>query len=432
MMMLSTETTTRVHLNPNLKGLHPSATLAINEKCAHLRKQGSKIYHLGFGQSPFPVPECVTEALRANAFQKDYLPVKGLPELRDAVANFHRQRHQVNATSENILIGPGTKELIFLLQLTYYTDLVIPSPSWVSYEPQATLLGRKVCWLQSLRDDGWRLTPETLQKFCREDPTRPRLLILNYPNNPTGLTFREDELEGLARVAQEYKLLVLSDEIYGELDHSAKHTSIAKYYPEGTIVSSGLSKWCGAGGWRLGSFCFPSSLQWLLEAMSIVASETYSAVSAPIQYAAVKAFQGCSEIERYLFQSRRILRSLGKLVSGRLQASGVDVHPPEGAYYLFLDFTPHQEKLRGRGIVSGPQLCERLLSETGVAILPGADFGRPPSELTCRLAYVNFNGSRCLAAAEEIPSVQELSDDFLSNHCTDVLEAIDLIGRWLQ
>ena len=417
--MSTTETTPRPHLNPRVESLRPSATLAINEKCARLKAEGRRIYQLGFGQSPFPVPESVVEALKANAFRKHYLPVKGLPELRHAVANFHRRRDEIDATADNILIGPGSKELIFLLQLTYDADVLIPSPSWVSYEPQARLLGRRVFWLQTEKENGWRLSPEELERVCREDPSRPRLLILNYPSNPTGLTYRASELEDLARVAREYEILILSDEIYGELHHSGSHASMARYYAEGTIVSSGLSKWCGAGGWRLGTFCFPSALQWLLDAMANVASETYTSVSAPIQYAAVTAFQGNAEIERYLTQTRRILRSLGRLVSGRLH-----VLPPEGGFYLFPDFGSHPT------IKSSPEFCDRLLSDTGVAMLPGSDFGRPSTELTCRLAYVDFDGGRCLEAAEGIAIDHELSEEFLTKHCSNVIEAIDLVTRW--
>jgi aspartate aminotransferase len=427
----ATDSIIPVHLNPQVQNLRPSATLAINEKSLRLKQQGRKIYKLGFGQSPFPVPPSVVGALQANAFQKDYLPVKGLPELRHAVADFHRRVDEIPATGADILIGPGSKELIFLTQLAYGADLLIPSPSWVSYEPQAHLLGRRVHWLETQRKDGWRLQPEELERHCREDAERPRLLILNYPSNPTGLTFREDELEGLARVARQYKILLLADEIYGETHHTARHASIARRYPEGTIISGGLSKWCGAGGWRLGTLCFPSALRWLLEAVACAASETYSAASAPIQYAAVTAFRRSDEIERYLFESRRIMRALGRLVSARLRAAGADVEPPDGGFYLFPDFTPHREKLRARGIASGPELCEQLLMETGVALLPGADFGRPAAELTCRLAYVDFDGGQCLAAAAEIPAEQELSDSFLTEHCADVVTAIDLIAEWL-
>ena len=281
-----------VQLNLNARGLKPSATLAANEKSNQLCAAGGSIYKLGLGQSPFPVPDPVVEALRANAFQKDYLQVKGLPGLRAAVAGYRRRRHGTECTGEDVLIGPGSKPLMFLLQLVYYGDLVIPTPSWCSYAPQAHIIGRHVRWLNTRPENGWRLTSEDLEELCKEDKTRPRIVILNYPSNPTGGSYSPTELKAIAQVARANGVILLSDEIYGELHHAGKHDSIARFYPEGTIISSGLSKWCGAGGWRLGTFIFPPGLRWLLDAMANVASETYTSTSAPIQYAAVRAFQG--------------------------------------------------------------------------------------------------------------------------------------------
>ncbi|MEX2304263.1 MAG: aminotransferase class I/II-fold pyridoxal phosphate-dependent enzyme [Bryobacterales bacterium] len=421
-----------VQLNLNVRGLKSSATLAINERSNLLRQQGRMVYKLGLGQSPFPVPEPVVETLRSNAFQKDYLPVKGLPTLRETVAEYHRRRQGVDASPEDVLIGPGSKELMFLLQLVYYGDLVIPRPSWVSYAPQAHIIGRHVRWLQTHRANGWCLTPDELEKLCQEDPSRPRIVILNYPSNPTGGTYSLDELAALARVAQSYGIVLLSDEIYGELHHEGTHVSIAHFYPEGTIISGGLSKWCGAGGWRLGTFTFPPSLRWLLDAMANVASETFTSTSAPIQYAAVRAFRGGSQIEQYLVQSRRILRALGRDAAERLRAAGIDVDPPEGAFYLFPDFSPGAERLAERGIRNNRELCERLLQDTGVAILPGSDFGRPEEELTARLAYVDFDGARVLAAAESHPLDEPLGGQFLATYCGNVVRAIDLMCEWFK
>jgi aspartate aminotransferase len=130
-----------VHINLNVRGMRRSATVAINERCNELLANGREIFKLGLGQSPFPVPECVVEQLRINAFQKDYLPVAGLKALREAVAGYHHNRDGFPATADDVLIGPGSKELMFLLQLVYYGEVVIPTPAWVSYAPQAQIIG---------------------------------------------------------------------------------------------------------------------------------------------------------------------------------------------------------------------------------------------------------------------------------------------------
>jgi aspartate aminotransferase len=420
------------HLNLNVRGLPVSATLGINELSNTLIAEGRQVYKMGLGQSPFPVPLPVVEELQANAHQKDYLPVRGLPALQRAVVEYYQRTQHLNFHPDNILVGPGSKELMFILQLAYYGDLVIPTPSWVSYAPQAHIIGRHVYWLPTHRDNRWLLTPEELDKLCRKDPTKPRIVILNYPNNPTGCSYTDDELKALAEIARKYKIILLSDEIYGELNFEGTHTSIARHYPEGTIISSGLSKWCGAGGWRLGTFAFPAALHWLLEGMAAVSSETFTATSAPIQYAAVRAFRGGPRIEEYLSHSRRILKALSDHVCVQLAAKGAMVAPPQGAFYIFPDFTPLKDKLAARGISTSTEMCEKILEQTGVALLPGTSFGRPDHELTTRLALVDFDGSKALSTSERYPLSEPLPDDFLGNCCFKVVEGIDRLCDWVN
>jgi aspartate aminotransferase len=421
-----------VNLNLSVRGMRPSATLAIQERCTQMRAARRDVFRLGLGQSPFPVPKLVVEELRANAHQKDYLPVRGLPALREAVAEYNIRSQGVPRTADDVLIGPGSKELMFVLQLVYYGEIVIPSPAWVSYAPQARIAGRQIHWVHTRRDNGWRLTPAELEAVCRDDPDRPRLVVLNYPSNPTGGSYTADELQALADVARSYRVVVLSDEIYGELHFAGQHVSIARYYPEGTIISSGLSKWCGAGGWRLGTFSFPSTMDWLLEAMATVASETYTSTSAPIQYAAVQAFRGSSALEQYLWLARRILGALGTWAVGRIGRTGAEVLRPIGAFYLFPDFSPLAERLRARGVTTSRALCERLLEETGVATLPGSEFGRPASELTVRVSLVDFDGSKAMAGLEVLPSDAPVTEEFLRHHCDHTMSAVDLMSDWLM
>lgn len=419
-----------INLNLNVRGLSPSATLAINEKSQELQAQGREVYRLGLGESPFPVPERVVQALRDNAQQKSYLPVRGLLPLREAVSSFNRRTEGIDTLPENVMIGPGSKELIFLLQLVYYGDLVIPTPSWVSYSPQARIVGRHVYWVPTFADNFWRLSPDQLDKICRTDPERPRIVILNYPANPSGYTYPLDRLKELARVARKYKVILVSDEIYGLLHFKNQHVSVARFYPEGTIVSSGLSKWCGAGGWRLGTFSFPPSLNWLCDAMAIVASETYTATSAPIQYAAITAFNGGEDIEEYLFYVRHILRSLAKFMVHQLNAIQVDLPMPHGAFYLFPDFGIYRKKLAAKGIYTSVEMCTVLLEETGIAMLPGYEFGRDPAELTARMAFVDFDGDAALKAAVRDYRHKEIDELFIHTYAPRVVEALKKLAKW--
>lgn len=414
-------------LHHNIQQLKPSATLEINELSLQLIHQGKKVYRFGFGQSPFPVPQIVVNALKEHASEKDYLPVKGLQELRVAVAEFNERTIGISCTAEDILIAPGSKELIFNLQMAFDGVLLLPSPSWVSYEPQAEIARKKVQWIPTNAENSWRLQAEDLDKVCEQMGEANKLLILNYPNNPSGTTYSEDHLMALASILRKHEVLVIADEIYGEVHHKRTHQSLARFYPEGTIISGGLSKWCGAGGWRLGTFTFPANYRWLLEAMAKIASETYSAVSAPIQYAAITAFQNHPEIKSYVDHSARILSVVGHFVHRSLSHSGVRMPKPEGGFYLFPDFGHFRSALNAEDVYSSAELCKYLLEETQVALLPGSVFGRPENELTARLSFVDFDGTRVLELfkTNHFPTEEEIL-----NHCPNITAGVQALAKW--
>ena len=419
----------RYPLNPAVQGLGHSATLAINERCRRMLADGREVIRLGLGQSPFPVPEVVVDELRRQAHQKAYLPVQGLPELRDAVAAYLDRTEDLSYSPEQVLIGPGTKELMFLLQFVCEAELLQPSPSWVSYAPQAGITGRPVRWLPIAADTDVGLDPNALDDLCAGESQRMRLLVLNYPNNPTGSTYTAEQLEAIARVARKHQLLVLSDEIYSGLHFEGEHVSIARFYPEGTIICNGLSKWCGAGGWRLGPFIFPPELNWLLDAMTVLATETFTSVSAPVQYAAVQALQGGAAMDAYLARIRRILKALMNYAWQELRNVGASASQPRGGFYLF----PNMDKLRTRlGVENGADLCRQLLADTGVAVLPGGDFGRPALELSMRIACVDFDGAAAMQAIAAVPGSSPLDEAFLLEYCQPTVDGIDRLCHWLS
>lgn len=417
-------------LNDRLLDLPPSATVAINDRSNDLIKAGKAVIKFGLGQSPFPVPDSVVKALQDAAAEKDYLPVQGLPALQDAVAEHHRRFFGISCDPEDVLVGPGSKELMFLLQLAYNGELVLPTPSWVSYEPQAKILGRAISRIPTTAQSRWLLTPELLEEFCQRGEDRPRLLILNYPSNPSGTTYTREELAAIAEVARKRRMLVLSDEIYGKVHHTGEHQSLVPLLPEQTIFSSGLSKWCGAGGWRVGVFVFPPKLAWLRKAMAAVATETFTSTCAPVQFAAVTAFNRNPEVVDYLERSRVILKALGEYVHERLTATGAAVVAPAGGFYVFPDFEPLREQLADRGIYTSAQLCRRLLEDTGVAMLPGSEFGREREELTARIAYVDFDGAAALDAVSS--AADSVDQDFINQYCPKIVLGMDKITDWFS
>ena len=207
-------------IKKNLTKLEPSATLAINEKSKKLIAQGKKIYRFGFGQSPFPVPEKIVSVLKENAEKKDYLPMQGLPELREAISKYLNKNTNNSFSKDNIIITPGSKEGMFLMHQAFNGDIILPAPSWVSYEPQANISSNKVHWIQTSSDNNWFPTAKELEKKIKSIKNKNIILILNSPNNPSGTTC--NNLEELSLIAKKYKIIILSDEIYTDLKFDKK------------------------------------------------------------------------------------------------------------------------------------------------------------------------------------------------------------------
>ena len=372
-------------IKDQINQLRPSATLAINEESNRLKKSGKKIYKFGFGQSPFPIPEQVVAVLKKNADKHTYLPMQGLEELRSVIASHLNKNNNNDFKKEDIIIGPGTKELMFLTQIAFQGEILLPAPSWVSYQPQAFIAKNKVHWIQSTNNSNWFPTAEQIEEKIKNIKCKNLLLFLNSPNNPSGTICKN--LQEVAEVAKKYKLIILSDEIYSEFTFNSKYKSISNYYPEGTIVSTGLSKWCGAGGWRLGFFAIPNQLKELKDSLKILCSESFTSVSAPIQYAAVEAYQG--DHSAYLNATKKILSFTGNYVYENLKSNKINISKPEGGFYLFPEFINVK-------FSSSAEMCKDILQKTGVALLPGSDFGLDSNKMLARLSYTDFDGSSFL------------------------------------
>ena len=401
-----------------VKNLKPSSTLKINEVSRELESKGEKIFKFGFGQSPFEVPQDVVNELRNNAFQNKYLPMQGLKELREAVAKYTSTKKDYKYNSENVIIGPGSKELMFLLQVLFEGDIILPAPSWVSYEPQAILGRNKIQSIQTARENNWFPTGEEIEKVILKDQNKNYLLFLNSPNNPSGQVC--ENLEEISQVAKKYNLIILSDEIYSELSFKEGFKSISNFCPEKTIISTGLSKWCGAGGWRLGYFIIPNTLKNLKDSINVLASETFSSVSAPIQYAAITAYS--TDHSKYVNDSKNILNAVGNYVYENLKSNKVIINKSQGGFYLMPEFS-------NKSFSTSSEMCDNLLKETGVALLPGSDFGFDKKRMLARLSFTDFNGQDFM---KNIQSEKKINDDLILKFAPNVVKGVDKLKKWSE
>lgn len=317
-------------LEDHLNEIAPPANLRINtqinEYREYCRASGCTrpYHHFAFGQSPFPPPPSVVDALAAHASKHDYLPTAGLPELRDAIAAFYRRHFELDCSGAQVVVSPGSKGIISMILAALQGAVLIPTPAWVSYLPQAEILKKRVVPIATRREDGYKLTAERLQAALEAGPAGQTILILNNPNNPTGAVYARSELEELAGVCRRYGVVVISDEIYALTSFEPSgYTSMMTTYPEATIVTGGLSKDRSCGGYRLGVGIFPAEPRQLIENVLKVAGSTYSCVAAPVQYAALAAYSPNGEVEAYMRDCSRSIQSRDGLCHPSRCSSGL-------------------------------------------------------------------------------------------------------------
>ena len=401
-----------------IKNIKPSSTLRINEISKGLEKKGKKIFKFGFGQSPFEVPEDVVNELKKNASKNKYLSIQGLEELRESIAKYTTIKKEYNYKSENVIIGPGSKELMFLLQILFDGDILLPSPSWVSYAPQAILGRNKIQWIKTSRDNNWFPTGRDIEKIVLKDKNKNYLLFLNSPNNPSGQICKN--LEEISLIVNKYNIIILSDEIYSELSFEKDFKSISNFCPKKTIISTGLSKWCGAGGWRLGHFIIPNELNNLKDSIKTLASETFSSVSAPIQYAAINAYS--QDHSEYINKSKNILKAVGEFVYENLNSNKVIINKPQGGFYLMPEFL-------NKSFSTSSEMCDNLLKDTGVALLPGSDFGFEENRMLARLSFTDFNGKEFIKNIEEN---QKIDNGLILKFAPKIVEGVNTLKKWSE
>ena len=401
-----------------LQNLKTSSTLRINEISKDLENQGKKVFKFGFGQSPFPVPDDVEASLKKNSYQNKYLPMQGLLELREAIAKSESKKKNYNYKPQNIIIGPGSKELMFLLHLLFDGEILLPAPSWVSYKPQAIIGRNKFHFIDTNRDNNWFPSSNSIEKIVSQNKNKNYLLFLNSPNNPCGLNC--ENLKELSSIIKKYNLIVLSDEIYSDLTFENNYKSISEFCPEQTIISNGLSKWCGAGGWRLGYFVIPDKLSNIILTLKVLASETFTSVSSPIQYAALAAFKNNHNI--YLTKSRNILKALGNYMFENLRSNNVLISKPQGGFYIMPEFL-------NKKFISSEKLCEEILDKTGVAALPGSDFGFNSDKMITRLSFTDFNGKEFM---NNILENTKIDDKLINTYAPKIVEGTKRLKAWVE
>ncbi|MBQ1271163.1 MAG: aminotransferase class I/II-fold pyridoxal phosphate-dependent enzyme [Clostridia bacterium] len=320
---------------------------------------------LGVGEPDFITPKHIMQAGidSLNEGKTQYTANSGLIALRKEISKY-MEKFSVSYNPDNeVLVTVGGSEAIDLCLRAFLTigdEILIPEPSFVCYAPLASMTGAKAVPIVTKKEDSFKLTPEALEAAITP---KSKVLILSYPNNPTGGIMKKEELEAIAPIIKKHDLLVISDEIYAELTYGLKHVSIASLEGmwERTIVVSGFSKAFAMTGWRLGYCCGPKDL---MRYVAQIHQYALMCASTPAQYAAIEALQHGVPDTAYMcekYNERRVY------LYKALLDMGFDCFEPEGAFYIFPDVSMFAK--------DGGDFVESLLKAEQVAVVPGDAFG---------------------------------------------------------
>lgn len=422
-----------IKLSNAIESIPHSPTLWANDLVWEKRNSGETVYHMGFGESPFPVPERLQKSLAEAAHRKDYLPAAGLPELLETVRQYYRPLIGDFVDQCDVITAPGSKLILYALQIAIDGDLLMPVPSWVSYAPQALLVRTDIVKVPTtLNDEGYHLSAQDLRTAIdqgRKEGKNPTKLILNAPNNPTGLWIPDEELSAIAKVCEEEGILIISDEIYGQVSFDSQYRSLAQYAPNNTAITTGLSKHMSLGGWRFGIGLIPKGINGLHDALCRFISETWSCVPAPVQVAAIDAYKRHADIEKYIADCTAIHSLMNRYISQGLKDIGITCGMAQGAFYNYPNFAPFKEELAKSGIRTSQDLHKHLLSEYSLATLPGSAFGAEPDVLTLRLSGCDYDGESALKAYQ---SGEPLDNNFIERHAPHVVKQIEIFRTFIE
>jgi aspartate aminotransferase len=359
------------------KLIKPSVTLAIAAKAGKLRAEGVDVVNFSAGEPDFDTPEHI-KAAAAAAMRKGmtkYTDVRGIEPLRDAIAEKYRREHDLSYRKEDILVSCGAKHSLYnVLQAVINPgdEVVIPAPYWVSYSDMVLLAGGVPKLILATEAGGFRITPEQLQEALTP---RTRVFVLNSPCNPTGATYRQDELLAIAEILEKHDCLILSDDIYEKIVYEDFQVhNIVTLCPalrDRTIVVNGVSKTYAMTGWRIGYALGPSDV---IAAAGKIQSQSTSNPTSISQAAALEAIRGQQDEVGVMvreFHKRR------DVIVDRLNAvDGITCRKPEGAFYVFPNIHALLGKTgQGKKLNSPCDLADYLLEEAKVAVVPGEDFG---------------------------------------------------------
>jgi len=356
-----------------------SPTLAVSDLATRMRAEGIDVLDFSAGQPDFPTFENIKDAARKaiDDNQTRYTATAGLPQLREAVVARIQRDLDIVYEPKHVVVSPGAKASLyfaFMALLSKGDEVLVPSPYWTSYPEQIRMADGEPAFIECTEKNEFKLTAEQLEAAITP---RSKVLLLNYPSNPTGACYSREQLESLAKVCVKHNLWIMADEIYCKLMYDGhRFVSIAQLgadVKDRTILIDGVSKSHAMTGWRIGYAAGPADV---ISAMGKIQSHSTSNCTSIAQWAAIEALRMTDEdleSRRAEFEKRR------NAMLKRLRAiEGVTVPTPEGAFYAFPNFSAYFGRKAGSETINdGSDLATYLLESAKVAVVTGAAFGTP-------------------------------------------------------
>jgi len=391
-------------------------------------------YGFAFGQSPFHVPHIMQNALIKNAYHGKYAAVSGIKELRESISEYNKHYFEMDVDPRRIYVGPGTKELLYNLLEILHGTVILPTPAWLGYLPQIRLLKKNYHMLPTRTNK--KIISYDLKKLALRLHDRQKILILNNPNNPTGLLYDRLELEEIAEVCREQNIIVISDEIYAQTTYKFDNfVSMGKIYPEGTFVTNGISKSHAAGGYRLGYVIFPQDTIDVGKQFKKILATEYTAVSTPIQHSAVAGFQVSKEMDQYFEVTRRIHEIMGEFTYQTLQQiSGINPTKPQATFYLLADFNQFTPEFEGSKISTSQKFSESLIQHPyHTAIVGGDSLVLERTDFSARMAFVDYDGEKAFENyLNNPPKTHSDSIEFVKTNAPRVISGLKMIELYFD
>ena len=373
-------------ISKKVKNISPSLTLEITAKAKKLKSEGVSIISFGAGEPDFNTPDFIIDSAKKAldiGFTK-YTPASGTLELRQAICDKFQKDNGLTYTLNEIVVSSGAKSSLYHAICAIVDDgdeVVLPSPYWLTYPELVGLAGGKCVYVDTLRENGYKMTALQLEKAITN---KTKCLILNSPNNPTGAVYAKQELIEIAKVCEKHGIFVISDEIYEKLVYGENHYSIAQYndyMKEHTIVVNGMSKTYSMTGWRIGYLAAPLAIA---KAISSMQSHTTSNACSISQYASVVALTD-KKGEAFISQMQNTFNERRLLMLDKLsKINDIVCIEPKGAFYVFVDVS----KLYGKSFdgvqINGSLTFADCALKKGVALIPGVAFG---NDNCIRLSY---------------------------------------------